>query len=795
MHSITINGEILKGGKMNSFANRFPHLFIIFLIFFFLLGIRTHAQMVNPDIDKPGEPFSYFSYPTDVIGLMDCPEGTEITPEGYLFTGYGELLFFYGSPPRPVNQRAKTLYQGYLPIIEYSFEDQGTLYSLKLFAYTLDGTPETDLINFIRVEFQNLTQNPRTVYWTVGARYTAESSDARGIPDHRFRRPAIPSRVGEYEQEGEEFSSEWEYTFEEGMMLRGGKVFYIFPDDIVHTRWSTLKTPYDRGWKKPNITPTTPVGLVKFRIALKPRESKILDLKMPYRPLSLSEDVLDSVRNADFDDYFEKTVNFWENIFSQGMKISLPEDKVVNAFKANLVYNLIARDKRGEDYIQKVNEFQYDAFWLRDSSYIVRAYDVTGYHKIAEQCLNFFLQWQTEDGNFLSQNGQYDGWGQSLWAIGQHYLITHDHEYAQKFLPAIEKTMLWLSREREKDPLHVMPVTTPGDNELITGHVTGHNFWALAGLNQIISMAHDLGESEKAEQFSLEYHDYHQHFMKALKAITDKSSGYIPPGLDELGGQDWGNLMAVYPVQILSPFDPLVTKTLAVARSKYREGIMTYWNQEYLHHYLTMKNTETGVIRGEQEEVLKEFYSLLVHTSSTHAGFEWSIRAWGDRDFGQNLTPHGWFAAKLRTLLRNMLVREQGKDLHLCSVLSPAWLRDGQSVAVQDAPTNFGKINFTLEFKKGSAHLKLEPQFREAPEKIIFHIPWFAAVREALADGQKIEAEERVILLSPETKEVTLDWTLTPVGAMNHGHFIQEYKEEYRTRYQEFLEKGEKGNH
>jgi hypothetical protein len=784
-----------KEGKMKPLRNRLSQIFLLFLISFFLLSFSTQAQMVNPSMDKPEEPFSYFSYPTDVIGLMDCREGTEITPEGYLYTGYGELMFFHGNPPRPVNQRVKTLHKGYLPIIEYSFEDEGVQYSLTLFAYTLDGTPETDLVNFIRVEFQNSTQNPRTVFWTVGTRYTAGSSDARGIPDHRFRRPAAPSRVGQYEQEGEEFSPEWEYTFEDGLMLRGGQVFYLFPADIPHTKWTTLNTPYDIRWKKPYITPTTPVGLARFKITLKPRESKSLDLKMPYRPLSPSDAALDSVKKADFDDYFLRAADFWENILSQGMRISLPEEKVVNTFKANLVYDLIARDKIGDDYVQKVNEFQYDAFWLRDSSYIVRAYDVTGYPKIAEQCLNFFLEWQTEDGNFLSQNGQYDGWGQSLWAIGQHYLITRDHEFARKFFPAVEKAMSWLTRERKNDPLRIMPITTPGDNELITGHVTGHNFWALAGIDQVIAMAQNLGETEKAKEFSLEYDDYRQHFIKALKAITEKSAGYIPPGLDELGGQDWGNLMAVYPVQILPPLDPLVTKTLEVSRSKYREGIMTYWNQEYLHLYLTMKNTETEVIRGEQEKVLSEFYSLLVHTSSTQAGFEWSIRAWGDRDFGRNLTPHGWFAAKFRTLLRNMLVREEEQTLHLCSVLSPHWIREGQRLEVMDAPTNFGKIGFSLAFEKDKAHLKLDPQFREEPEEIILHIPWFAEVRDALADGQKIQAEEGVLHLSPGTKEVILDWTLTPVGAMSYDHFVQEYKEEYRTRYKEFLEKGEKENH
>ena len=40
---------------------------------------------------------------------------TEVTPEGYLYTGFGELMFFVENPLEPVNQRIKTAQnRGYL---------------------------------------------------------------------------------------------------------------------------------------------------------------------------------------------------------------------------------------------------------------------------------------------------------------------------------------------------------------------------------------------------------------------------------------------------------------------------------------------------------------------------------------------------------------------------------------------------------------------------------------------------------------------------------------------------------
>ena len=104
---------------------------------------HLRAQMLTPAIDRDDEPFCYFSQPTDVIGVMDGKEGTLVSPEGYLYTGFGELIFFTGNPPEPVRQRVKTLYKGYLPIIEYQFDRDGVRYRFSMFAATLDGKPES----------------------------------------------------------------------------------------------------------------------------------------------------------------------------------------------------------------------------------------------------------------------------------------------------------------------------------------------------------------------------------------------------------------------------------------------------------------------------------------------------------------------------------------------------------------------------------------------------------------------------------------------------------------------------
>ncbi len=774
---------------------------IALLLALVIAPIAAFAQMVSPEIDRPGEPFSYFSRPTDVIGVMDAPAATLVSPEGFFYTGYGELMFFAGNPAEPLTQRMKTLERGYLPVIEYTSLHDGFAYRVRAFTATLDGRPEGTLVNFIRVSVRNTQRDARTAWLGAAVRYEGEvnSPDERVVPDNRFARPAEPERKGGYRQLGEKFKPEWVYGFDGNAFVRDGRVMYTFPSAPKPAQHLTMKEGYDEPSNlaphKLGILSTTPAGFVQYRLPLKAGEEVTLEFKMPVVPMKSDAAERAEMERAQFDALHMQTVEGWERILNAGMEIYVPEAKVNDAFRANLIYDLIARDKLGDDYVQTVNKFHYHAFWLRDSSYIVRMYDLTGYPQYAAQDLDFFAGWQQKDGNFVSQGGQFDGWGQTMWAYGEHTRITGDLDFARRVYPAMKKAVEWLQQARAKDPLHIIPVTAPGDNEDIEGHVTGHNFWALAGLKNVILVAKALGETKDAAEFQAEYDDYYRAFHAQLEKQTATTGGAIAPGLDVKGGQDWGNMLAVYPEKILDAHDPMVTATLQATRAKYQEGLMTYGDGRWLHHYLTLKNTETETIRGDQRWAVEELYAELVHTSSTHAGFEFAIRPWGTRDFHLNLSPHGWFSAKFRAALRNMLVREEDNDLHLLSVVSPEWLKTGQEIRVRRAPTNFGPVEFTLRVvSESEAQLTFEPSFRSRPQRVLVHIPWFVQLREVRADGQPLAlpAGASVIELPGEARHVTLRWQRrADAPPLSYLSAVESYKREYRKRYEEFVRTGE----
>src|ERR1035441_4085526 len=194
-----------------------------------LFPFRLHAQMVPPSIDKPGQPFSYFSKPTDEIGMMDAEAATEITPEGYLRTGFGELMFFTGPELEPTSVRVRTLEEGSLPIIHYDFAQQGVIYRFTMFAATVDGKPEGPLVNFIRIEMKNEGPQANRAVFATGMRYDAPGNTGVGHGDNRFDRPVEGKFPGDYRQIGEKFSTDWTYSFSADGFMRDGRLLYTFP--------------------------------------------------------------------------------------------------------------------------------------------------------------------------------------------------------------------------------------------------------------------------------------------------------------------------------------------------------------------------------------------------------------------------------------------------------------------------------------------------------------------------------------------------------------------------------------
>jgi len=90
---------------------------------------------------------------------------------------------------------------------------------------------------------------------------------------------------------------------------------YLYPSEPEPEISIVLKTGYNEvpeiGAMRIPILPTTPVGIVNYHLALDPGAEKDLDFKIPYQPVSLDNPLLQKLRDAQFDDYLNQTIDFW----------------------------------------------------------------------------------------------------------------------------------------------------------------------------------------------------------------------------------------------------------------------------------------------------------------------------------------------------------------------------------------------------------------------------------------------------------------------------------------------------
>lgn len=809
-----------------------------------LLGVwlgagRVDAQMPvlggvpDPAMDDPAKPFSYFRSPTDVIGTLYAPVASEVTPEGGVYSGFGELVFLVGNPPEPVNVRIKTLRKGWLPIVEYDLCHHQVKYSFSIFAADVGGGLAGLPVNFVQVRLENQCSEPRAAFLSSAFRFSAPVAGFGSRSEYRFRQrfDLIPKK---YTAGQTTFNPRWQYGFAEGGVIRDGRLIYTFPrspepDQLgISLGDKGLRLyRYFTGEVEGNRNPThphqydTPMGVVTYRVSLAAGRSESLEFKMPIVPVPSDGPEAALVRKADCLQQLRATENFWEDLVGKACTLHFPEPKVQQALLANTVFDLLAIDKVGNDYITNVNKFQYHTFCGgSDPAHMRVAFDYLGLTDIGRRTMLYSATFQYPDGSFEQTDARnskrtprYEFSGLNLWCLGRHWQLTGDMSFLKEVYPCVVKAMDYIVRTAQADALGLLPpyLWLPDDAALHNVRQAGPTIWALHGMLHAIGMAQGMGRAEDLARFKADYQRLRAALEKQLAVQTAASGGWIPPALEKtLLGNHWDNMMLLYPEPLFEPFDPRVTATIRKSRECYREGILGYvlpvaiahkgdefvFNNEFgLHYWHTQDNAQNALVRGgpeDQQAAVNDLYAVLLHTTSTHAPQEFSGLPWWMRDYhAGDILPDGPASAKLIELLRNMLVREYRDELHLFSALSPDWLAAGRVIEIRDAPTSFGPVGVRLTAASDGWRLSLAHRFRQAPARVIVHVPWFYEAARAECDGRALPAGEGQFVVGPQAREIRIQGRIRPgTPATSFEQSVARYKAEYRKRHEEFLRTG-----
>jgi hypothetical protein len=640
---------------------RQPSRRLALAIAFLAAAILSSAAPVHAET-----PFDYFSNSWSVIGLKDYNDGTRVTPNNeLLLAGGNKAQVKFGAALTPLSRmQTKTLLEGWMPIILLSAQDGAVRYD-----FTLWATPLPTVKDW-RKAFDWPTEGENYLNWiAVKATNTGDKQ-----AEAKFR---------------------------------------------VELSGASLSAKQEQNW------------------SLAPGQSVEDCARIPFSPGPDAE--LLNKENAKL--WLDRTAEHWRALLAKGATIEVPCRKANDALKAAHVCQFIAADhgaiKGGEGF--------YDKFYIRDAAYQILEMEEAGFDDFTRKAIAEFLRLQKPDGQMEAEENELDANGQAEWALWQYGRITGDRAFLEKAYPQMLRAIRWTMKARRQakpdSPFAGLLPPEFADGEYLRGrirhHIVGYDLWSLRGILCTADTARLLGKDADAKELLAEAADY----RKAIDAACKRTGlDYFPPSWEK-DGTFWGNTETLWPTELFAVDDPRVVGTIRAARKTlgggFVEGTIRWIGlsedtahpnlsllEDTLHPYLSMYTTMASLARGEDEQVVEDFYWYLLHSTATHAfpeGVFYKRRfAWMD---DCETIPHGTGASNCAILLRHLLVHEQGDELHLLPAVPDWWLSDGQVIRIENAPTHFGPLSLVVRGTAGGVEVKLTKPTRNPPKRIVLHLP------------------------------------------------------------------------
>ncbi len=164
------------------------------------------------------------------------------------------------------------------------------------------------------------------------------------------------------------------------------------------------------------------------------------------------------------------------------------------------------------------------------------------------------------------------------------------------------------------------------------------------------------------------------------------------------------------------------------------------------------------LLRDQPEAVVRTFYSYIA-SGFSHTVLEPVEHRWTHGQyFGPPSTDGAWFE-----LFRNMLVRERDDDALVIAQATPrAWLADGKTIEIENAPTWFGRLSATIESRAASGEIRADVQMPSASR------PSALVVRFRHPDGARIRA---VTVNGSEWRDVQPDGESVRIPSPEAGRY------------------------
>ena len=414
---------------------------------------------------------------------------------------------------------------------------------------------------------------------------------------------------------------------------------------------------------------------------------------------------------SDAESRLTEAIATWEEATGR-VTIKLPDKLVEAGVPASVGYLLLALDPDGPH----PGPLAHDALWVRDAAYIGLALLQSGHADAVRAYIPAVFATQEANGrvppiqgaNIPWDDDEWDAQGQAIFLVTAYYRYTGDRDTLRKWYPSLRTASQFLVKLRAsvadaEGPAQGLlpPSKSAEDIGPPDWHHYWDTFWAVAGLEEAAYAARELSEDTDAVWMQAEADELREAILTSVKTVMGTESLYIPGAVESSEGSAMarGTVPALWPVEVLPREMPLIVRSfgyyypLWIAPSeggfRHREGqFWIYGGLELAHAYL----------RLGRMDVLHQILAWTLNHQTLPGTFAWAEQVNpANGSFSGGDMPHAWAAASYVTLVREMLVSEQGNTLELFSGVPDWWFGAGQVIAVENAPTHFGVLNLRTE--------------------------------------------------------------------------------------------------
>ncbi len=646
------------------------------------LGEAEIAGPADPSYESVARHFPAMKHSRETVGVKDHPCDFGVTPDGAVEVNTGFVCFMVNEPPVRFGLAGKgarkRLEKGYLPIVIADWNHDDLSYEQTVCGYSEAMSPDTEAFACIRLRIDNSRETKRRV----------------------------PLRIENFKADGKP----------------------LVPGQSAAT-WA---------------------------LEIEGKGNRIICIKVPS---SATDANVREVSPGEFDTVLKTVTGTWEDLLNRHTRITVPEERVNNAYRAWLAYNFLNADKKGNVYEPHDGSGFYEMIYGYSAALYCQALDLMGHHADARRYLESLLTFLKPDGYFVVNYGLPDQ-GVMLCALAHHYRMTGDSAWLRTVAPTMVRMCEWIIQKRRTSKSQQSPTAAwyglildrPYCDHPSPAYCYKSDTYLVAGMEATASALADIGLKEEGSRIGDEATAYRKDVLDSMaKAVIDRDGMKMLPifpqtqellKASDYNAYDYYGLMVgpILETGFLPAGSPQAKwyRDMLEQRGGLILGMCRFWNG--IDHAYTYGYWMDCLARDEVRRVLLGFYGSLAYGMSreTYSAVEVTFLKEGKNFM---TLPHLYSNTQQLFLLRNILVREVGNELHLGQAIPQAWLDTNKEVRVERAPTSFGTVSFAIrsQVDQGRISIRIDPPTRRPAASIRVRLrhPQNAPIRSVITKEEK----------------------------------------------------------